>query len=147
MLSYGIKRVMAQNSTRALLRSRGTVLRSAVPMVNQRTFSDKQSTPEPAGGNNMMMFLGLGALVGGGVLMSQMGGSSAEAKSGHYTTESTAKLPAWIQAGLGDTPFYSEEKNATFGGKEGITPQTMPDISKHANFMTDFLKKNPAVYD
>ena len=104
MLTHGIKRVMAQNGARALLRSRGTVLRTAVPMVNYRTFSDKGDkgtgggAPEPpaGGGGNMPLFLGLAALVGGGVLMSQMGGSGAEAKSQHYTTESTAKLPGWI---------------------------------------------------
>ena len=105
MLTHGIKRVMAQNGTRALVRSRGTVLRTAVPMVNHRTFSDKGDkggAPEPpaGGGGNMPLFLGLAALVGGGLLMSQMGGSGAEAKSTssskHYTTESTAKLPGWI---------------------------------------------------
>jgi hypothetical protein len=53
------------------------------------------------------------------------------------------KMPDWIRCGCGDAPYYCEEKNATFGGKEGITPAKMPDLSKHANFMSDFLNKNP----
>ena len=64
-----------------------------------------------------------------------------------YETESMKKMPAWIRSGCGDAPYYCEEKNATFGGKEGITPAKMPDLSKHANFMSDFLNKNPGVYD
>jgi hypothetical protein len=43
--------------------------------------------------------------------------ASAHCNSQFYTTESVAKMPQWIRDGLGDTPYYSEEKNATFGGK------------------------------
>ena len=56
-------------------------------------------------------------------------------------------MPAWIQAGCGDAPYYCEEKNATFGGKDGTTPDEMPDLSAHSSFMADFLNKNPEVYN
>jgi creatine kinase len=56
-------------------------------------------------------------------------------------------LPGWIQAGLGDTPYYCPEKNAVFGGPNNTTPEKLPDISKHANFMTDYLQKHPELYD
>lgn len=56
-------------------------------------------------------------------------------------------MPEWIQVGCGDKPYYCEEKNATFMGKEGKTPAEMPDLSKHANFMSDFLNAHPEVYD
>merc|ERR1712093_158118 len=35
---------------------------------------------------------------------------------------------------------------ATFA-PDGVTPDAMPDLSKHSNFMAEFLVKNPAVYD
>jgi creatine kinase len=119
-------------------------MRSGVPMVNQRNFSGNNK--QQAGNNNMMMFLGLSAIAGAGAIMTNMN-NTADAEPRHYTTKSTQALPAWIQCGLGDTPFYCPEKNATFGGQWGETPDQMPDISKHANFMTDFLKRNPEVYD
>jgi creatine kinase len=72
--------------------------------------------------------------------------ASAHCNSQFYTTESVAKMPQWIRDGLGDTPYYSVEKNATFGGKNCECPDQMPDFSKHSNFMTDFLKENPKVY-
>jgi creatine kinase len=55
-------------------------------------------------------------------------------------------LPAWIQAGCGDTPYNCPEKNATFA-VDGKTPDKMPDLSKHSNFMAEFLTKHPEVYD
>jgi len=141
MLSHGVKRVLAQNGARAL---RTTTMSSGVSMVNHRNFSGNNK--QQAGNNNMMMFLGLSALAGAGAVMTKMN-NTADAEGRHYTTKSTQALPAWIQCGLGDTPFYCPEKNATYGGPYGDTPDQMPDISKHANFMTDFLKKNPEVYD
>ena len=74
-------------------------------------------------------------------------GAPASTPAGPYTTEAMAKMPAWIQSGCGDTPYYCEEKNATFMGKEGKTPAEMPDLSKHASFMSDFLNAHPEVYD
>lgn len=132
MLSHGVKRVLAQNGARAL---RTTAMSSGVPMVNHRNFSGNNK--QQAGNNNMMMFLGLSAVVGAGAIVANK--EQAEAAGRHYTTSATAALPAWIQCGLGDTPFYCPEKNATYGGQYGDTPDQMPDISKHANFMTDFL--------
>merc|ERR1719453_2307502 len=80
-----------------------------------------------------------------------MGCTSSSGASGPdavpYETDKMAKMPDWIRAGCGDTPYYCEEKNATFGGKEGITPAECPDISNHANFMTDVLKRDPTLYD
>merc|ERR1740127_434367 len=43
-------------------------------------------------------------------------------------------------------PYYSTEKNATFG-VDGKCPDKMPDLTKHSNFMAEFLVKNPGVYD
>merc|ERR1719487_997220 len=56
------------------------------------------------------------------------------------------KLPEWIQMGCGDTPYNCPEKQATWA-VDGVTPDTMPDLSKHSNFMAEFLVANPGVYD
>jgi creatine kinase len=55
-------------------------------------------------------------------------------------------MPKWIQQGCGDQPYFCTEKAATFG-VDGECPAKMPDLSKHSNFMAEFLVKNPAVYD
>jgi len=55
-------------------------------------------------------------------------------------------LPKWIQLGCGDQPYYCTEKSATFGFDHEC-PTQMPDLSKHSNFMAEFLVKNPDVYD
>merc|ERR1719181_2593500 len=55
-------------------------------------------------------------------------------------------LPDWIQRGCGDSAYNCPEKNATFA-VDGVTPNKMPDLSKHNNVMAEFLTKNPAVYD
>merc|ERR1712224_303662 len=52
----------------------------------------------------------------------------------------------WIQLGCGDTPYNCAEKSATWA-PDGKTPDQMPDLSKHCNFMSEFLVKNPGVYD
>ena len=64
-----------------------------------------------------------------------------------YETEKMAKQPDWIRVGCGDIAYYCEEKNATYGGKDGCTPDVCPDISNHASFMTDVLKKDAGLYD
>merc|ERR1719201_925271 len=56
------------------------------------------------------------------------------------------KLPEWIQKGCGDTPYNCPEKEATWA-VDGATPAQMPDLSKHSNFMAEFLVANPGVYD
>jgi len=56
------------------------------------------------------------------------------------------KLPEWIQKGCGDSPYNCPEKEATWA-VDGKTPDTMPDLSKHSNFMAEFLVANPGVYD
>merc|ERR1719201_3042663 len=56
------------------------------------------------------------------------------------------QLPKWIQAGCGDSPYYCSEKNSLFGFDHKCPPK-MPDLSKHSNFMAEFLVKNPEVYD
>merc|ERR1719375_251151 len=61
-------------------------------------------------------------------------------------SEGVKKLPKWIQQGCGDDPYYCTEKAATFGCDHDC-PDKMPDLSKHSNFMAEFLVKNPAVYD
>jgi len=60
--------------------------------------------------------------------------------------EGVKKLPEWIQLGCGDTPYYCSEKESTFGCDHRCPPK-MPDLSKHSNFMAEFLVKNPEVYD
>merc|ERR1719316_1866105 len=56
------------------------------------------------------------------------------------------KLDDWIQRGCGDSAYNCPEKSATFA-VDGVTPDRMPDLSKHNNVMAEFLTKNPAVYD
>merc|ERR1712054_727965 len=53
--------------------------------------------------------------------------------------------PEWIQLGCGDTPYNCAEKGATFG-VDNKCPDTMPDLSKHSNFMAEYLVANPNVY-
>jgi len=55
------------------------------------------------------------------------------------------KLPQWIQSGCGDKEYYCEEKGATF--LAGSMPEKCPDLSEHANFMTDALKASPGLYE
>jgi len=55
------------------------------------------------------------------------------------------KLPNWIQAGCGEKEYYCVEKGATFLG--GDMPDKCPDLTDHANFMTDALKADPSLYD
>ena len=55
------------------------------------------------------------------------------------------KLPDWIQLGLGDTEYICHEKGATFSAEN--PPDKLPDITKHANFMTEVLKSNPELYE
>jgi creatine kinase len=59
-------------------------------------------------------------------------------------SEGVKQLPEWIQKGCGDAPYYCEEKGAVF--PSDTVPDQLPDLSKHANCMTDFLKANPDVY-
>lgn len=58
---------------------------------------------------------------------------------------SVQKLPKWVQSGCGSAPYYCEEKQATFG-IDGKCPDTMPDFSKHSNFMAEFLSAHPEIY-
>jgi hypothetical protein len=71
-------------------------------------------------------------------------------KGGFYTTDAMKKMPAWIQSGCGDDPYYCEEKKATFGvdpaTKKAMVPAELPDISAHASFLTDVLKAQPELY-
>jgi creatine kinase len=73
--------------------------------------------------------------------------AAASCNSKFYTTDSVAAMPEWIKSGLKDAPYYCEEKNATFGGRNNVAPEKMPDFSKHSNFMTDFLQHHPEIYD
>jgi creatine kinase len=75
---------------------------------------------------------------------SSSGASGADAV--HYETEAMKKMPDWIRVGCGDASYYCEEKRATYGGPEGVTPAECPDLSEHNNFMTDVLKRDPTIY-
>jgi len=55
------------------------------------------------------------------------------------------KLPEWIQLGCGNSAYNCLEKGATFA-VDGVCPEEMPDLSKHSNFMSEFLVANPDVY-
>merc|ERR1712054_360980 len=59
---------------------------------------------------------------------------------------SVQKLDEWIQLGCGDSAYNCPEKNATFA-VDGKTPDQMPDLSKHSNYMAEVLVKNPQIYD
>ena len=59
----------------------------------------------------------------------EMEPDSKFANPNFYETDSIKKMPDWIRCGCGDAPYYCEEKNATFGGRDGVTPQQMPDLS------------------
>merc|ERR1719272_2302867 len=54
------------------------------------------------------------------------------------------KAPEWIQLGCGDKPYNCSEKNATFA-PDGQTPEQMPDLSNHSNFMAEAL--TPEMYE
>jgi len=54
------------------------------------------------------------------------------------------KLEEWIQLGCGDVPYNCAEKNATFA-PDGKCPDTLPDLSKHSNFMAELL--TPEIYE
>lgn len=60
-------------------------------------------------------------------------------------SESVRKLPEWIQLGCGNTEYDCAEKGATFSGTD--TPDKMPDLSKHNNFMAEYLRDHPETYD
>ena len=64
----------------------------------------------------------------------------------HGLSRNVKKMPEWIQKGCGDKPYNCEEKKATFA-PDGTTPAEMPDFKDHNNFMANFLRENPAVYE
>eukprot|EP00756_Hemistasia_phaeocysticola_P027245 Hpha_TRINITY_DN16106_c1_g1::TRINITY_DN16106_c1_g1_i2::g.4071::m.4071/K00933/E2.7.3.2; creatine kinase len=55
------------------------------------------------------------------------------------------KLEGWIQVGCGDKPYNCPDKGATFG-LDGSSPEEMPDLSKHSNFMAELLVSKPEIY-
>merc|ERR1712023_626095 len=75
---------------------------------------------------------------------------AATAGSGDYPpNEGSANirgLPEWIQVGCGDAPYNCPEKGATFA-VDGVTPDKMPNLTQHSNFMAEFFVKHPEVYD
>jgi len=62
----------------------------------------------------------------------------------HGLHPSIRSLPEWIQLGCGDADYICPEKGATFPAKD--CPDQLPDLSKHANFMGEFLREHPEVY-
>ena len=62
----------------------------------------------------------------------------------HGLAPSVRKLPEWIQLGCGDAPYNCPERQATFA-VDGQTPDEMPDLSKHSNFMAECL--TPEIYN
>jgi len=69
---------------------------------------------------------------------------------GGEVAEGVKKLEGWIQAGCGEASYYCPEKNATFGVNdkgEAIAVDQLPDFSNHNNFMAEFFREHPEVYD
>jgi len=64
----------------------------------------------------------------------------------HGVSDTLKDFPEWIKLGCGDAAYNCPEKNATFA-PDGVTPQKMPDLSKHSSFMAEVLNKNPGIYD
>merc|ERR1711937_761941 len=79
-------------------------------------------------------------------------GAAAAAASGDKNypptglAPSVQALPEWIQLGCGDAAYNCPEKNATFA-VDGVTPDTMPDLSKHSSFMAECLVADPSLWD
>jgi len=112
----------------------------------RRAFS---STNMQAGQSNAALWAGAGILAASGLYyMNQKEATPAMTAADyppHGLHEHVKTLPKWIQVGCGDSEYICAEKGATFSGDN--TPQKMPDLSGHNNFMTDVLKKDPAIYD
>eukprot|EP00659_Diplonema_papillatum_P002961 gene2961-4653_t len=72
----------------------------------------------------------------------------ASALSGDYPPKGLShgvrQLPKWIQAGCGDKEYFCPEKNAVFPAD--FTPDQMPDLSGHSNFMAEALREHPEAY-
>jgi len=64
----------------------------------------------------------------------------------HGISETLKDFPEWIKLGCGDKRYNCLEKGATFA-PDGVTPDKMPDLSKHNNFMADVLNAKPWIYD
>merc|ERR1719403_269479 len=64
----------------------------------------------------------------------------------HGISDTLKDFPDWIKVGCGDKRYYCPEKNATFA-PDGVTPNKMPDLSNHNNFMADVLNAQPEIYD
>merc|ERR1719403_222420 len=64
----------------------------------------------------------------------------------HGISDTLKDFPDWIKVGCGDKRYYCPEKNATFA-PDGVTPNKMPDLSKHTSFMADVLNAQPEIYD
>lgn len=52
--------------------------------------------------------------------------------------------PEWIKLGCGDKEYNCPEKGANFLAED--MPENCPDLSEHANFMTDVLKRDTGLY-
>merc|ERR1711959_677346 len=79
-------------------------------------------------------------------------GAAAAAASGDKNypptglAPSVQALPEWIKLGCGEAAYNCPEKNATFA-VDGVTPDTMPDLSKHSSFMAECLVADPSLWD
>jgi len=64
----------------------------------------------------------------------------------HGIADTLKDFPDWIKRGCGDKRYNCPEKNATFA-PDGVTPDKIPDLSKHTSFMADVLNANPEIWD
>jgi len=64
----------------------------------------------------------------------------------HGIAPTLKDFPDWIKRGCGDNKYNCPEKNATFA-PDGVTPDKMPDLSKHTNYMADVLNAKPWIWN
>jgi len=64
----------------------------------------------------------------------------------HGLSGTLKNFPDWIRRGCGNKRYYCPEKKATFS-PDGITPDIMPDFSKHKSYMALVFRKDPDMWN
>merc|ERR1719352_1677974 len=88
----------------------------------------------------------MGSFCSGGQAASKPGDDKAPAAKNEDTSKGTAQS---VPAAAAAAPAPKKEIDANAYPPTGISPnvQKLPDLSKHSNFMAEFLVANPGVYD
>lgn len=71
--------------------------------------------------------------------------ASFEEEYGGKVAPGLANLEEWIKLGCGEEEYYCAEKDANFPAQD--TPDQMPDMSQHSNYLGEVLRANPEIYD